>query len=189
MLKIMCPYCGCIHRGKDLKQVSFDTTTKEIKYKAFAVICMQCKKQFQTETTAQKTLTNKKKAIANWIVAHPKKVQNEGLVERKGKPAAQIKEEAKRVTDESAAAFVCGIMRQAILDYKTPQYKQEVEDFFNSAWGEKVLHMYSVILSRRMGSQWTITPERILAQLKSNSVNFDALIYEGEEDDENENNI
>lgn len=184
MLKIICPHCGCIHKGKDLKQVSFYTTTKEIKYKAFAVVCMHCEKQFQTETTAQKTLSNKKKAIANWISTHPKKVKNEGLAERMGKPAEQIREEAKRITDESAAALVRGIIRQAVLDYKKSRHRRNVEDFFNSEWGAEVMEMFSTILSSKTHTEQTITPEMVLAQLKNNGVNFGALIMDEAEQNE-----
>lgn len=184
MEQIECPYCGGAHKNKELKYTTFAVTHKEIKYKAFAVVCMHCGKKFDTNKTIEKTLENKEKAIAKWIKDHPKKSKELGIIATSKKSQEQIHEQAARMTDESAMAFLCGIIRQAVLDYNKTRQRRSVEDFFKSKWGAEVMYMFSFFLSIKTHINEEVTPKMVLAQLKNNGVNFDALIMDEAEQHE-----
>lgn len=164
MLKIKCTQCGATLKGQDVQVLSFLNEENGVKYRDYTCTCSKCGGVVIHERIVKKALENKAKAIAKC-----------GIIKTKPKENPRVKEQANKMTNESASLFVCGILRQAILDYQKPRQRKNVVEFFNSQWGKEVVEMFNFILGQQTENMPNITPKMILDSLESGSVDFEGL--------------
>lgn len=171
MLKIICPHCGGIHKGKEVVTVKYDVTEGNVKYKAYALSCKHCGKRFDNEKCAEHTAQNRQKAINKYKLTHKKATG----VKTHFKSEAKIREEARNMSDQSAKLLLAAIVRTAVVDGHKKKYKKDVRDFFNSQWGQDVCEGLETTMKVCDNVDAKVDPKVILNCIEKGKVNIKVI--------------
>lgn len=171
MLKIVCPHCGGIHKGKDVKTVKYDVTEGNVKYKAYAILCPKCGNKFKDEKCTEHTLVNREKAINKHKLTRKKATG----VKTHFKSEAKIREEARNMTDQSAKLLCAAMLRMATSDGHKKRYKKDVREFFNSQWGQTICEGLETTMKVCDNVDAKVDPKAALKNIEDGKVNIKVI--------------